>query len=291
MKYLFLNHFAFEDIDNSINKIDIIRIFSDLAYLSKDINNLNSELIFDNKLSLFINDIQLIEDRAIRIFLMAKIRNPKPFCSDSFDEYFEEENIVLGNCVVENTDIGILENFLACAMFLNSPIITPKSICKNSYFLHETINIKCDKESVALKNYFLENTESILKDIEIYLDSLNVEPLEYCLRKFKDSNLNFELLEDTYGFNILSISQQKEFLSTFHKFSKMSWNDILKSSAYTKGLNYKQYDGDWFKNTEYSQKNIFKFRTSQKYRCFGYREKDEFFVLRFEIEHKISDNG
>jgi len=291
MKYLFLNHFAFENMDTSINQRDIIKIFTSLAQLAKSINELNSTLIFDNKLSSFIKYIKLIEDRVIRIFLMSKIRKPKPFCSDSFDEYFEDENIVLGNCMVENTDISILENFLACAMFLNSPIITPKSICKNSHFLNETINIKCDKELVALKNYFLENTESILKDIELYLDSLDVEPLEYCLQKFKDSNLNFTLLEDTHGFNILSISQQKEFLSTFHKFSKMSWNDILKSSAYTKGLNYKQYDGDWFKNTKYSQKNIFKFRTSQKYRCFGYREKDIFFILRFEIDHKISDNG
>lgn len=291
MKYLFLNYFTFENIDNSINQREIIQIFSNLAYLAKDIQELNSELIFDSKLSLLVKYITLIEDRAIRIFLMAKIRNPKPFCSDSFDEYFEDENIVLGNCVVDGTDIDILENFLACAIFLNSPIITPKSICKNSHFLNETIDIKCDNELIELKNYGLENTKEILDDIEVYIDSLNIEPLEYCLRKFKDSNLNFSLLEDTHGFNILSIYQQKKFLSTFHIFSQMSWDDILKSSANKKGLNYKSYDGDCFKNTEYSKKNIFKFRTSQKYRCFGYRDKDVFFVLRFEIDHKISDNG
>lgn len=291
MKYLFLNHFAFENIDNSTYQQDIIEIFTNVSTLSKKINMFNSQLIFDNKLASFINYIKLIEDRAIRIFLMTKIRNPKPFCSDSFDEYFEDKNIVLGNCIVEGATIDILENFLACAMFLDSPIITPKSICKNRYFLDKTIYIKCDNGSKELKNYFLENTKEILDDLEIYIESLEVKPLEYCLRKFKDGNLNFTLLDDSYGFNILNSSQEKDFLSTFKKFSQMNWIDIIKSSANKKGLNYKSYDGDWFKNTIYSDINIFKFRTSQKYRCFGYRKDNEFFILRFEIDHRISDNG
>jgi len=291
MKYLFLNHYAFENINSSVSKQDIIEIFTNLATLSKDINEFDSQLIFDNKLASFIDYIKLIEDRAIRIFLMAKIRNPKPFCSDSFDEYSEDENIVLGNCIVDGTDIDILENFLACAMFLDSPIVTPKSICINECFLDDIIYIKCDDTSRELKNYFLEDRINILKDIEIYIDSLDIEPLEYCLRRFKNSNLNFSYLENNYGFTVLNPTQKKEFLSTFHKFSQMSWNDIIKSSANKKGLNYKPYDGNWFKNTQYSNTNIFKFRTSQKYRCFGYREKDKFFVLRFEVDHKTSDNG
>lgn len=291
MKYLFLNQFAFENINSSINQHSIIKIFSDLAELSKQIDEFNSQIIFDNKLASFMEYIKLIEDKPIRIFLMAKIRNPKPFCSDSFDEYFEDENIVLGNCVVDGTTIDILENFLACSLFLNSPILTPKVICKNKCFLDETIYIKCDNESRELKNYSLEDSEEIINDIEIYIESLDVEPLEYCFRKFKDSNLNFSLLEDDYGFDILNSDQEKEFLSTFNKFSKMSWSDIIKSGANKKGLNYKAYDGDWFQNTKYKDIKIFKFRTSKKYRCFGYREKDEFFVLRFEVDHKMSDNG
>ncbi len=298
MKYLFLNHFAFENIDQSISNDNIVDLFVSLAYLLRDIRELDSELIFDNKLSQFhFNNktihffLKLIDDKDIRSILIIKIQKPKPFCSDDFSEYFEDENIVLGNCVVDGTDIEILENFLACAMFLNSPILTPKSICTNSCFLNETISIRCDKESRELKNYFLENSQEILTDIEVYLESLDVEPLEYCLRKFKNSNLNFSLLEDTYGFNILNPLQQKEFLSTFNKFSQMSWNDIVKSAANRKGLKYKQYDGNWFENTQYSDMNIFKFRTSQKCRCFGYRDGDVFYVLRFEIDHSISDNG
>ena len=175
MKYLFLNHFAFENIDNSINQQDIIEVLTNLAILAKDINKFNSQLIFDNKLVLLIDDIKLMEDRTSRIFLMTQIRNPKPFCSDSFDEYFEDEDIVLGNCVVAGTTIDILENFLACAMFLDSPIVTPKSICRDNSFLHETIDIQCDKKSKELKNYFLENSKEILDDIETYINWLKEE--------------------------------------------------------------------------------------------------------------------
>jgi len=162
---------------------------------------------------------------------------------------------------------------------------------------------KWDKEIIILQKQNISDEEEIavnirhasrVKHLEYHTDffaMLQIKPIEYCHLQFKNTNLNFTKLDDEFGFEILNSLQEKEFLNTFNKFSQMSWNDILKSSAYTKGLNYKSYDGDWFKNTEYSQKNIFKFRTSQKYRCFGYREGNVFFVLRFEIDHEISNNG
>ncbi|RLA70977.1 MAG: hypothetical protein DRG24_06135 [Epsilonproteobacteria bacterium] len=71
----------------------------------------------------------------------------------------------------------------------------------------------------------------------------------------------------------------------------MSWDDIKNSD----GLEYKQYKpnkkDDWFRKTIYSSKDIYKFRITQKYRCFGYRDMDKFFILRFEIDHKKSDKG
>lgn len=298
MKYLFLNQFSFENIDNSQTNETVVQVFLSLAYLLRDIRKFGSELIFDNKLSQFrFHDntihffLKLIQDKDARGVLITKIQKPTPFCSDSFNEYFEDESIVLGNCVVKDTDINVLENFLACAIFLSCPIVTPKNICENSCFQEKTIKISCEQESRELKNYFLEDNLEIISDIEKYFDSLDLDPLEYCLKKFQNTKLNFSLLESEYGFDILDSIQQKEFLSTFYKFSQMNWNDIIKSSANKKGLNYKQYDGDWFRNSVYSGKNIFKFRTTQKSRCFGYRENDEFFILRFETDHKISDNG
>jgi len=191
-----------------------------------------------------------------------------------------------------------------------------KHDCSNNSYIFNEVDIcntslaeSCEQDKIVLSFFhsdFLNNSLLVQKnsdDVDIYnlldkndfidylLSISKIELIHYCRLNFKDSNLNFSLLEDDYGFDILDASQKKEFLNTFNKFSQMSWNDILKSSAYTKGLNYKLYNGDWFKNTEYSQKNIFKFRTSQKYRCFGYREGNIFFVLRFEIDHEISNNG
>lgn len=172
MKYMFLNHFAFENINISKNDKNIVDVFNQVAYLLKDLRDVDYELIFDNKLSLFNfkgNNIQYyfkLIDKEIKILLTAKIQKSSPFCSDSFDKYYEDENIVLGNCVVENTEIEIIENFLACALFLDSPIITPKIICRNSPFLNNSISIICDKEKRELKNYFLEDRSNILEQVE-----------------------------------------------------------------------------------------------------------------------------
>ncbi len=71
----------------------------------------------------------------------------------------------------------------------------------------------------------------------------------------------------------------------------MTWKDILLSD----GLEYKQYKpnrkNDWFRDNKYSKIDIYKFRVTQKYRCFGYRKGDVFHILRFEVDHKISDKG
>jgi hypothetical protein len=187
---------------------------------------------------------------------------------------------------------------------------------KNSYLYHHdnvcntSLAESCERDKTILSfthNNFLKTDLEILKDgnpVSVYnfinkssflnhlLSISQIEPLDYCQHKFKNSNLNFSNIENKYGFDLLNTTQQiDEFITSFKDFSQKSWNDIIKSSANKKGLNYKAYDGNWFKNTQYSHLNIFKFRVTQKYRCFGYREKDEFFVLRFEIDHKISDNG
>jgi len=298
LKYLFLNHFAFENIDNSKQDEEILKIFNSLSYLLKNLKKFNHELIFDNKLSLFnFNSksihyyIKLMDDKDARVLLITKIQKPTPFCSDSFDKYYEDENIVLGDCVIDKTNISILENFLACAIFLKSPILTIKSICQSNYFLDNTIRIKCNDFTVTLDNFFLEDIEHLKNYL---LENSDLKPLNYCKLKFQETNLNFSLIEDKYGFDSLNSNQIKEFLNAFMEFSKMTWEDIIKSD----GLEYKQYNKPkklkvlgWFRDAPYKNTDIYKFRITQKYRCFGYRKGNEFFILRFELDHKISDQG
>ncbi|MYL54191.1 hypothetical protein GLW08_12670 [Pontibacillus yanchengensis] len=80
-------------------------------------------------------------------------------------------------------------------------------------------------------------------------------------------------------------------MSTFEYFNDSTWSDIFQNNS----LDYKLYqpskENDWFKESKFSNKKIYKFRTSQKYRCFGFRENDTFYVLRFDTTHEISDNG
>jgi hypothetical protein len=191
---------------------------------------------------------------------------------------------------------------------------------KNSYLYHNdnicntSLAESCERDKTILSfthNNFLKTDLEILKDgnpVSVYnfidkssflnhlLSISQIEPLDYCQFQFKHSKLNFSLIEIVYGFDSLETIQQKEeFLKAFHEFSgQESWENILKSD----GLEYKKYDKPkkkktlgWFREGKYATKDIYKFRVTQKYRCFGYREKDEFFVLRFEIDHKISDNG
>jgi hypothetical protein len=177
LKYVFLNQFVFEDIDTCCSENDILDVFNKIAYLLKDLRRKGCELIFDEELSLFVFNGKNIQhyfkllDKDIRIVLTGKIQKSLPFCSNTFDEYELSENIVLGDCVVENTNISILENFLACAIHLDSFVITPKAICNDEHFLNNDINILCKDYKKNIKNFDLENKNNIVSYVESNIKS------------------------------------------------------------------------------------------------------------------------
>lgn len=149
---------------------------------------------------------------------------------------------------------------------------------RNKDFLVRSISIQKNSENIELYNI-------ISKDdfLDNLLKLLRIDAQIYCQEKFKKSNLNFSKLKDKDGFELLETQQQVDiFIETFREFSEMSWDNIISSD----GLQYKKYNGTAFEGL-----NVYKFRVTQKYRCFGYREENEFFVLKFEIDHKMSDNG
>ncbi|MEA2098628.1 MAG: hypothetical protein U9P72_00690, partial [Campylobacterota bacterium] len=149
-------------------------------------------------------------------------------------------------------------------------------------FLNEKIEIKKDEDIINLFN--LINCNHFL-DYLYLIDKIS--PLNFCLNRYKKTNLDFTQLEEAYGFDILNAEQIQAYLNSFMKFSLMKWKDIDSDG----GFQYKPYNGDIFKNTKYSAEKIKKFRISQLYRCFGFRNDNIFYVLRFEIDHKISDKG
>ncbi|MFA6395843.1 MAG: hypothetical protein WCW84_07740 [Sulfurimonas sp.] len=140
-------------------------------------------------------------------------------------------------------------------------------------------------------NYLLDNLTELRTTAKVLWGKNCISDIDFCHYFFYNTNLCFSELANSYGFDTLDSTQKNEFISSFEMFSSMDWCSIISSD----GLDYKAYKPskkeNWFTGNIYEQKQIFKFRITQKYRCFGYRNGDIFHVLRFEIDHKISDKG
>lgn len=168
----------------------------------------------------------------------------------------------------------------------------------------------CERDRIVISfqhNSYKEDSLEILKNnssiviinitdqiqlSELLLENQLITHSSYCKFRFDPRKLAFNLLDIEFGFDTLERDELKAFISSFKTFYELSWDEIVKSD----GLQYKAYspsskEDDWFRHSSHESKNIYKFRVSSKYRCFGIREGDTFFVLRFETTHKHSDKG
>ena len=116
---------------------------------------------------------------------------------------------------------------------------------------------------------------------------------KYVKARYDGTRLNFSMLEEEYGFVNFEKEELRDCFQTFDKFVEHeNWEEVAKD----RGLYYKKYspqsaEKDWFRQEQYQDKEIYKFRCGNPKRCFGYREEDTFYVLRMERDHKISDYG
>ena len=137
--------------------------------------------------------------------------------------------------------------------------------------------------------------DTVIKDIdnlydknhylEVCWDRRVISFEDYCFKKFNGNKLDFSQISSRDGFNLISsVANEQIFLDGFRKFSELTWQQINVDDS----LDYKPYpdNGEVFKAFPHK---IHKFRISQKYRCFGYVAKGVFYVLRFDLEHKLSD--
>ena len=264
--------------DNFDSVLEMIKLLDVLKFsLSKEYMFFDVAITSQYKLSDFL---RLRTDRAKRMkrFLAKLAQNP-PFWNEMQKHDCNNDSYIFNGIDICNTSLA--ESCERDKIILS---FNHKNFLKNNLLVQKN-NYDIDIYNFIDTNHFLEYLLSISK----------IETLDYCKLKYNNSKLNFSLLEIGYGFDSLDTPQQKEeFLNAFHEFSQNSWENILKSD----GLEYKKYDKPknkkilgWFRKGKYATKDIYKFRVTQKYRCFGYREQDVFFVLRFEIDHKISDNG
>lgn len=127
---------------------------------------------------------------------------------------------------------------------------------------------------------------------KILYESNNLEIDDFLKLYFRGTRLNFKYLEDGYGLKNFEKTEIQDCIKNFIRFSEhKNWSDIYSDQT----LAYKSYkpsDKDnWFRESEYRDKTIDKFRCRNPKRCFGFKEKDIFYVLRIERDHKISDRG
>lgn len=116
---------------------------------------------------------------------------------------------------------------------------------------------------------------------------------EYIKLYYKNTRLNFSKMEEEYGLQRLEKQEIEDCRKSFERFvSHLSWQELNTDRS----LNFKEYSpasdkDNWFKNSKYKDKSIYKFRCGNPKRCYGYREEQQFYVLRIERSHKISDKG
>lgn len=190
--------------------------------------------------------------------------------SDEYDCEFTSKKFNYGIAEACERDKVILS--FSCEEFLKCEII---NVNKNGSTLIDIVNI-CSKDR-------------LLEHMKI---TDEIKSLDYCKLKFQNTNLSFDEINEEYGFELLDKENTEIFIATFNQFSQMSWQQITSSN----GLRFKPYspskeNESWFYGTPHQTKKIFKFRVTQKFRCFGYRKEDVFYILRFELSHKISDEG
>lgn len=269
----------FKDVDSFLddlnNLLPIIKIIENLEFtLFK--NNLFFDSAITSKKKL--KDIMYLRDdriRKIKSFLVKLSTNP-PYWNDT-----QEHNC--SDTYLYNS-INICETSLAETCERDKVILS----FNHSDFLNPSLDVQ--KNTIDLSIYNILDKNHFL-DYIYRVNEINI--LTYCNEKFKKTNLDFSLLENDYGFDILDANQKNEFLISFKMFTNMTWENINASD----GLEYKKYNKPskkkkgWFREGVYKDTDIYKFRTTQGYRCFGYRKENTFYILRFEIDHSISDNG
>jgi len=177
--------------------------------------------------------------------------------------------------------------------FFNKDCVTGKSLaeaCERDRvvisFFHQNFScnrlfVQKEETEIALDNLFKE------KDyIDVAWKRSFIACEEYCIKKFKSTKLDFSKMDTDEGFSLLKKEDEDLFIDGFRKFTELTWPQINVDDA----LDFKEYKDNkgYFKSYK---KKIHKFRISRKYRCFGYVEQGIFFVLLFDLTHKLSDFG
>lgn len=156
-----------------------------------------------------------------------------------------------------------------------------------SAFVQTPINVKEKTENTY---YNVENVwqSGQVCDILQKAGLLSIE--DYIIGKYS-GKLDFSRIDAKNGFSLIDSSNLSIFESGFRKFNELPWSRIPMDDA----LDYKEFhynaNTKRFFHKEIWNKGVRKFRITQEIRCFGYVEGGTFYVLRFDLDHILSDLG
>ena len=181
------------------------------------------------------------------------------------------------NEIVSNTSLA--ESYVR-----NSSLISFVPSSFNSDFL-EIINNNIPKNVL--------NFHDILELAQYLYTNKKITFHQFCNVFFKDSKLCFINANQKESFDlILDENDENEFFNSFKLFKEMNWNDILSQGGKGEnkaGLAFEKYHNQKYFKNYYAPSDIYKFRCSQKFRAYGYRVGDIFYVLELDLTHKLSD--
>lgn len=219
------------------------------------------------------NDGKSDEIRKLKSQLASVIENP----------FWDSERKCLADDKYSLLDEDVSESSLAEAYERDCSLMS----LNPSKFVQNKFQVTKSKISKTLCNY----TSFNVLIAELYKKDV-IDFCFFCKHYYKDSNLNFSAISDDSFKKIKKKDDALEFLNSFNMFNSMTWNDILQQGGKGKnkvGLAYSKYHNqDYFKNYAYVGE-IYKFRSTQKFRVYGYRVLDTFYVIEFDLTHELSD--
>lgn len=280
-------HGQYRDIDDfsCTGAVSMNGILSELRMLNMSIL-LKKTTLYERKVTAFYSLYNVLCGTASRT--NDCIRKFKGLLASLFNEPYwdtEPKHNVNSTYTMTNAD-GIFKDVsgssIAEAQARTACIISFYPSDFTSSHLH--VRIDGDNAEHTVYNIFQQGASR-----DILLNKKIIGYKEYFTGKY--SKLDFAHISKKYGFNLLDHKNVEQFKTTFRMFDSLSWQEISSHA----GLDYKPFNKnsntkDYFTPEQWNT-GIYKFRVSEKFRCFGYRQGDVFFVIRIDLEHTLSDKG
>lgn len=267
-------------------------VLPDFMAVMRDIRNLDSTLHIFKKTDLFnscvTSDLTLFDlifstnYRASDILKkfksqLAGLVNNGPY----WDENPKQDYAITYNRTDTRQRINVSGSSVAEAYVRGASLVS----FKNSDYKVYIVNVTDGEQDKEVINFYEEG------QVVSHLHNAGQLSHDIYIRNAFQNKLNFDEISCKNGLNLVSDENFNIFEAAFKKFETLTWDQIIVDDA----LDYKEFHKnrntrDFFKKEQWD-KTIRKFRVNNKIRCFGYQSKNKFYVLRIDLDHRLSDLG